>query len=232
MKLEAGKFYKTRDGRKVGPMSKWDFDVMDCNKFDGGYELWTIKDGFCWNEDGPHQLDLVSEWVEAAPQTGTLKELGVKVGDVVECLGNWDVKGSYNIGSEYTVGGVDGQGFDIMVGETYGSFHIVSRATDATPTLWRDMTPEEKGALLLAKHEGKEIEVWSRTEWVVLHGCAGIEGYHAYRIKPKPVVDNVTTWFKADWGYCSKYKDGATHNITFNTINGKPDTASIKMEEL
>jgi hypothetical protein len=36
-------------------------------------------------------------------------------------------------------------------------WRIVSRAP-AAPKLWRDMTPEEKGALLLAAHEGKVIE--------------------------------------------------------------------------
>ena len=30
MKIEAGKYYKTRDGRVVGPMSVWDGDKFDC----------------------------------------------------------------------------------------------------------------------------------------------------------------------------------------------------------
>ena len=56
---------------------------------------------------------------------------------------------------------------------------------DATPKLWRDMTPEEKGALLLAHHEGRVIEVWRYDDkWV------GTEphwnGFNFYRVKPAP----------------------------------------------
>jgi hypothetical protein len=64
--------------------------------------------------------------------------------------------------------------------------------TTDTPKLWRDMTDAEKGELLLAHHEGKEIEcnidngVWfySDPQW---------NAAHAYRIKPKaPKVEKVT----------------------------------------
>lgn len=58
--------------------------------------------------------------------------------------------------------------------------------------LWKDMTPEEKGALLLAYHEGKTIEwKWKgRVEWEedVKGGRAGLswEGECYYRVKPEP----------------------------------------------
>jgi len=51
-----------------------------------------------------------------------------------------------------------------------------------TPKLWRDMTDSEKGALLLAHHEGKVIERHCRDGWrAVLHTF-----WHddvAYRVK-------------------------------------------------
>ena len=93
--------------------------------------------------------------------------------------------------------------------------------------LWRDMTPEEKGALLLAHHEGKVIEVF------------GGDGYHdmwhdrlypsfeddcAYRIKPEPKRETLKLYGKNGW------YDPAIGTI--DLIDGKPDLASIKIEEV
>ena len=117
----------------------------------------------------------------------------------------------------------------------------VASCVEDTPTLWRDMTPEEKGALLLAHHEGDVIEYtkvnmdgeWreDQPEW---------RSYCAYRIRPssdsyailEPKVETVTLYWDVSWDIASAYSDGATHSITFNTIDGKPNTASIKMEKL
>lgn len=79
-KIEAGKFYRTRDGRKVGPME------------DSGDSLYPWKDGEnAWMKDG-HFLtrsiesadDLVSEWVdEPSPNTDRVQvEALSKVADV------------------------------------------------------------------------------------------------------------------------------------------------------
>jgi hypothetical protein len=63
-----------------------------------------------------------------------------------------------------------------------------------TPKLWRDMTPEEKGALLLAQHEGKAIEcldpsnesdVWDALEPSWFEDLA-------YRVKPEPKNETAT----------------------------------------
>ena len=56
MKIEAGKYYRTRDGDVVGPMRRVDW----CDA------TFTAGD-FTWNEDGsyvlgtPYKLDLISE---------------------------------------------------------------------------------------------------------------------------------------------------------------------------
>ena len=56
MKIEAGKYYRTRDGDVVGPMRRVDW--CDANFFAAG--------DFTWNEDGsyvqgiPYKLDLIS----------------------------------------------------------------------------------------------------------------------------------------------------------------------------
>lgn len=56
---------------------------------------------------------------------------------------------------------------------------------DNKPKTWGEMTDAEKGALLLAKHEGKVIEVHDGDdEWVSCQG--GFFHRLAYRVKPSP----------------------------------------------
>lgn len=58
MQVKAGKYYRTQDGQKIGPMKKYLGNT------------WIVKegDGDCWNGDGTHVLvaepGLVSEWLE------------------------------------------------------------------------------------------------------------------------------------------------------------------------
>jgi len=109
-----------------------------------------------------------------------------------------------------------------------------------TPTIWADMTPEQKGALLLAHHEGKTIQrsysgVWATVHQPFFHGLA-------YRIKPEPKRETAALYGRM---YTSTvYPDGVfdadhrprcagdTHLITFDTINGEPDCTTIRMERL
>ena len=152
-------------------------------------------------------------------KTGTLKELNVKPGDMVE----------YADGKHYTVS--CGQHLIMSCGKEISydywdsgkGFTLISRATD-TQTLWCDMTPEEKGALLLAHHEGEEIEVmgskWVTTNKPVFHGA------YAYRIKPEPKIKTVALCYRQDVGQV-KNRIG-----TINLIDGEPDCDSIKMEKV
>lgn len=74
MQIEAGKYYRTRDGRKVGPMKVWPSG-------DGEWEsLETFTDGL-WKDDGsPLYSDkeyvdsptLVAEWTEGPVRTETV----------------------------------------------------------------------------------------------------------------------------------------------------------------
>jgi hypothetical protein len=171
----------------------------------------------------------------------TLRELDVQPGDVVEWQDGGDIYTVISaevLGDESAFAGevradLSGYGFGIF-GE-YCLFRIVSRASrDDSPKLWRDMTPEEKGVLLLAHHEGKAIECWTENsptwdktnpQWI---------DRVAYRVRPEPKVETV-----AIYGAPSKHVQWCleqcgldTHSITFDLIDGKPDVASIKMEEL
>jgi hypothetical protein len=116
---------------------------------------------------------------------------------------------------------------------------VVEKPTAQKPTLWRDMTPEEKGALLLGWHEGKVIEVFGLgyPDMWYYEDDPRFEDECAYRIKPEPKIDRVALLGGMDtsgnWSFCTDEVWSAdTHKITFDTIDGKPDPASIKIEEV
>ena len=167
MQIEAGKYYKTRDGRKVGPMIRESDGDFMANHPDGGGTISWKPDGVRYKMREP-ETDLIAEW--------------------------W--------------------------GE---------------PKLWKDMTPEEKGALLLAAHEGKVIEYgYSGSDFCRVKPDDGkwVDGYN-YRVKPEPYRRQVSLYF-------GELKQGAlvsrvrtdTHRITFDLVDGKPDCNSVKMESL
>ena len=162
-------------------------------------------------------------------EVGTLAELNVKPGDVVEFVEGYD--GMYpEYGGKRMVGDSDGGvSFDTgngFCGDALHIFLIVSRASEK-PKLWRNMTPEEKGALLLAMHDGKKVEIYSDGEWRAKKFMA-FAGDYAYRIKPEPKVETVTMDGN-DIRFSGFLK---CHRVTFNLIDGEPDCNSIKMEKL
>lgn len=125
--------------------------------------------------------------------------------------------------------------------DTY-AYRVKPETNGETMKLWKDMTACEKGALLLASHEGETLQYWKRGTggWedclsVVIHNN------EFYRVKPKPVVTEVVRYGQVcngvePWGGGFAYtltqgrKD--THKITFNLVDGEPDCNSIKMEKL
>ena len=128
---------------------------------------------------------------------------------------------------------LDGSGEDI---KWFVSAKCFDEYTPETPTLWRDMTDAEKGALLLAHHEGKVIE-WHSTGMNVWHECArdsvlAFTYNFAYRIKPVQKAVTRHAGSENNWLWTSIRDEADTHRITFNTIDGKPDCDSIKMEVL
>ena len=170
-------------------------------------------------------------------ETGTMKELGLQVGDVVECIHS--ASETWTLGKRYSM---TDKGLecnrDVPQTSSQSTFRIVSRVSDK-PKTWGDMTDAEKGALLLAQHEGKAIEIlmpvgsyWREIEVnETTHFCTT----SIYRVRPEPVREVVTIE-----GYVKSSNDcvfsnirdivGDTHRITFETIDGKPDCSTIKME--
>lgn len=154
-------------------------------------------------------------------EVGTLGELGVGVGDVVmwesTAVEHWEV--------------VVTDGWQNWSDANLPHWRIKSRAA---PKLWRDMTPEEKGALLLAAHEGKVIENRNETvEWGVVAYPAWYDDV-SYRIKLEPKVYAVEFTGHIDAGMFFRGLNSVKPQvrITFNLIDGKPDCASVKMDEL
>lgn len=166
-------------------------------------------------------------------EVGTLKELGVKPGDVVEFMPSGE---HYRVaGNRHLIVIKDDRDTGLYgCWFTCRDFRIISRASD-TPKTWSEMTDEEKGTLLLAHHEGKVIEYryGVMNEW---RNCAGSEPVWEpealYRIRPEPKRETVR-WYVAGRSMPGALRcNDDTHRITFDLIDGKPDCSSIKMERI
>ena len=176
-------------------------------------------------------------------KVGTLTELGLKVGDGVECVRS--VYNNFIAGKIYKANDVGLIVDEVgnQCGTSLSTFRVISRASEE-PKTWGQMTDEEKGTLLLAKHEGKVIE-WFDTKgasdnWMECpafgnHMSKMILGF-AYRVKPEPVVETVSINVGVFQGDCLDFgrngTEGNTHRITFEVKDGEPDVATIAMEKL
>ena len=101
---------------------------------------------------------------------------------------------------------------------------------------WGEMTDAEKGALLLAHHEGKEIECFSESlgNWITLFILVWYED-SIYRVKKVPIKNMEVMYMYFEDGLdpsIDVYMSDPTHKITFDTIDGEPDCSSIKMEKV
>ena len=177
MKIEAGKYYKTQKGDKVGPA-----------KVNELVYPWNI----------PHGPDL---YFYAYTSEG------------YSCLGNFE----HSIKEEWKEP-------EEMATETQNVEHR------ETYKVWGEMTPEEKGTLLLAHHEGKTIE-YLRFDDVWAEDSSPFAFRELrYRIKPEePSVeekvfdvvylasDSFPFTFNSVWG-CGNTKGTATVTYT----DGKP----------
>ena len=92
--------------------------------------------------------------------------------------------------------------------------------------LWKDMTPEQKGALLLASHENKDVQVYSDNKWVYIP-FPKWENHLAYRVAPNPQLVVI----KGELLGNQFFTQSATPNlkISFYIIDGEPDYESIEM---
>ncbi|CDI08795.1 hypothetical protein [Agrobacterium pusense] len=80
LKIEEGKFYKTRDGRKVGPVT-----YAGGNIYAADGKQWR-RDGYYWNGVGGHeQNDIIAEWIgdPVAKPSNDNAQPKFKVGDLI-----------------------------------------------------------------------------------------------------------------------------------------------------
>ena len=104
---------------------------------------------------------------------------------------------------------------------------------------WGEMTSDEKGALLLADHEGRDIEGFDLKSWSWCLVNPEWDEDGIYRVKTAPKIETVTLH---GWGTLQQWlRDGdltvvsdshGKYAITFNTIDGEPDCTSIRMKKL
>lgn len=174
---------------------------------------------------------------EMEMEVGTLVELGVKPGDVVEYTSRHDSSIYFNTGEHYRITNdmkIESRTGPLHVDYIQHPFKIVSRAPEE-PKLWKDMSDEEKGALLLAHHEGKVIEFNTSIGW--MNDYPERPDWHpdmAYRVKPtvRGVTRSIYSGASRGWSWWREREEDDTHKITFNIIDGEPDPDSIKMEVL
>lgn len=82
-----------------------------------------------------------------------------------------------------------------------------------TPTLWRDMTDAEKGALLLAHCEGKVIEYYAGCGNWEATSCQPWEwAVDAYRVRPEPKKPR-EWWIYPDTGIIRYHKPACPHAV-------------------
>lgn len=180
--------------------------------------------------------DIKRQYMRHTGKAGKLKDLHVKAGDVVL---------SAACGFEYTVkerrpgvmalwSGRWGGSWFVDVDISVHDYTLISladaqpAAQPAAPKTWGEMTDAEKGALLLAAHEGKVIEFRNdedTPEWK--KAAPKWASWCYYRVKPEPVRETVGLYISDPCSNGSYIQIG-----TIDTEDGKPDCNSVKMERI
>lgn len=90
MKIEEGKFYRTRDGRKAGPMKCWGAGWVDASRTRG--DMWQ-DDGLRYYSENRGDDDIIAEWTDGAVREVTRKE--IVFGVFGRVMVNEDPKGGF-----------------------------------------------------------------------------------------------------------------------------------------
>ena len=163
------------------------------------------------------------------PTRRTLAELELSLHDVVEaawCFNDLTVVGIGHSSDTVTLRAGD---IDMVLSACNCGFTIVSRANEPTedkPKTWGEMTDAEKGALLLAHHQGVQVEymLFVTGEWRVSPAPMW-NSCHAYRIRKEPVRETVELFIKnaagCGWGETDIGLTGRDR-IQFETLDGTP----------
>jgi hypothetical protein len=259
MKIEVGKFYRTRDGRKVGPVVMWSESNV-WHPFEVTYEPddYDLRDGL-WSTEGEcdegSQADLIAECQdeEVNPlevksktptdawhtKTGYALKVGTKIKVTDTRYPSSVPNGSIMTVTNHVFGGVVDATVDGGCGYGWcmeaGTYKVLEDDTQDTPIPFGGLTDLEQAALLLAHQRGKAIECYQRPNYGWVEGDWDFDDVSAYRIAPeppKPVVETMYVYLKVNKNgklIGSESLYTMTHYITFDTIDGVPDAGSIKM---
>ena len=165
----------------------------------------------------------------------TFEELGYKAGDTVRCTRDNPYFSGYKVDDVLTLKLTsNGDLRSDMCNGSLGDWELVCDPSDLT---WGDMTPEQQGALLLAHHQGKPIQVKSHASgrWVPVQRPMWTQET-PYRIKLGPVVvhhkmhsvlyeGNIT-------GFAEGKNTGSKHVLTYTSEDGVPVCSSVKLSKL
>ena len=152
-------------------------------------------------------------------EIGTLAELDVKPGDVVQYRGD---PTQYVVAENHRVVDADtGELFNYD--EAWGkvkAFRIVSRATPAEPD---GITWGEWGPML-------SDDIAADRQMQVINGKA----QWRYPVPKQPVVETVTMWGGdyGVWTFDMEQQVSDTARITFETKDGEPDWSTLRGEDL
>lgn len=200
--LESGEYYKDANGDKVGPMEPWGSEGRWSNRKDyvGGF----------WLHSGHSLSQAYPDLVSIADETKPMSEWNPQPGDVF----GW-VTGDYEFKQVIPLG-------ETFEGEYQCCIAIfdkekVSLISRASPTKFCDLTDAEKGALLLAWHNGEYIEGFICGSW---HEALAILDRLPYRIKPRPVVVQFNDTIEVH---------GENHPAYYSTIDGKVDWSTFTL---
>lgn len=167
---------------------------------------------------------------------GTLKELNVKPGDVVECVSYkgtyWTPGDSYRINRDGTIPNNFCNDYHISFPRGFVG-RIISRASD-TPKTWGEMTEAERRDISFAAMSGREIEIDAYGGWVEWDRKTPLcETHQRLRIKPAPKREAVTLLmhYAGDGHpYISRKMSNPTHQIDIAITDG--EITSIDWEKL
>lgn len=182
MKLEIGRYYKTRDGRKVGPVKRHGSGWATEDTV-GAFEWY--EDGFCFASHKHHDNDLIAPWTE---EVGTLEEIGAQVGDVVEWSSS-RTAAEYKVDSveygDYTFTDTDGRypfswNKRDQEEDRYSKWRIISRAQPeptgpvrTVTTTRQEIVPGVYGRLGIKTPPRSDIH-----DWVVSVSMVNLSGNH------------------------------------------------------
>lgn len=148
----------------------------------------------------------------------TLEELTLEVGQTYVCVhsayGRWTEDEEYTVVDEGKLPANSGVG-------QWGSMSTFV-LKDPSPKTFGEMADEEKGALLLAHHEGETIQLLCSGGWK-LTKTPFFGSYNRYRVNPQPVEEKVVLFghkYPTGWIFNERQFDKDTHKQTFTLVDG------------